>query len=440
MKLFPYAHATHPSWRMAVELVLAQLHSFQKNPDYAANPNLGVLYITDHYAGVAQEILEALKEALPSVSHWTGTVGVGISSNNVEYFDEPALSTMLCDVEPINFRVFNGVSPLSAALKSDFSAKVALIHADGQTPDLGELITELAQNTQQNYLFGGLSSSRSEVVQFSSSSNLNSSATDSNFEHEKQLRSKGVFTGGLSGVAFDSSVKIITRVTQGCYPISKSRKITACDQHVVLMLDDRPALDVLLEDLEISIQSPRENLLRKVRDTLVGLTQQSVESTKKTGGLQDDVLVRHIIGLDTQRSGVAIAEMLKVGMQLTFCERNTSAAKADLIRICTEIREALEPEEMSELQAQQLNSASLLNAPLAGRKIAGAIYVSCAGRGGPHFGSPSAELQILNRALGDIPLTGFFAGGEIAYQNLYGYTGVLTVFAIDKVKANPNLD
>ena len=64
MKLFPYAHATHPSWRMAVELVLAQLHSFQKNPDYATNPNLGVLYITDHYAGAAQEILEALKEAL----------------------------------------------------------------------------------------------------------------------------------------------------------------------------------------------------------------------------------------------------------------------------------------------------------------------------------------------------------------------------------------
>jgi len=27
-----------------------------------------------------------------------------------------------------------------------------------------------------------------------------------------------------------------------------------------------------------------------------------------------------------------------------------------------------------------------------------------------------------------VPLVGFFAGGEIAHQNLYGYTGVLTVF------------
>ena len=63
--------------------------------------------------------------------------------------------------------------------------------------------------------------------------------------------------------------------------------------------------------------------------------------------------------------------------------------------------------------------------------MAGAIYVSCSGRGGPHFGAPSAELQIIRRALGDVPLVGFFAGGEIARHHVYGYTGVLTVFMID---------
>ena len=62
------------------------------------------------------------------------------------------------------------------------------------------------------------------------------------------------------------------------------------------------------------------------------------------------------------------------------------------------------------------------------RRICGAIYVSCSGRGGPHFGGPSAELQIVRHALGDVPLAGFFAGGEIAHHHLYGYTGVLTVF------------
>lgn len=66
--------------------------------------------------------------------------------------------------------------------------------------------------------------------------------------------------------------------------------------------------------------------------------------------------------------------------------------------------------------------------PEPARRIAGAVYVSCSGRGGLHFGAPSAELQIVRRALGDVPLVGFFAGGEIAHQQLYGYTGVLTVF------------
>lgn len=62
-------------------------------------------------------------------------------------------------------------------------------------------------------------------------------------------------------------------------------------------------------------------------------------------------------------------------------------------------------------------------------RMRGAIYVSCSGRGGLHFGAPSAELQTIRRALGDVPLVGFFAGGEIAHHRLYGYTGVLTVFA-----------
>ena len=54
--------------------------------------------------------------------------------------------------------------------------------------------------------------------------------------------------------------------------------------------------------------------------------------------------------------------------------------------------------------------------------------MSCSGRGGPHFGAPSAEAMIVQHALGDVPLVGFFAAGEIARHHLYGYTGVLTVF------------
>ena len=111
-------------------------------------------------------------------------------------------------------------------------------------------------------------------------------------------------------------------------------------------------------------------------------------------------------------------------MRLAFCQRDTEAARRDLVRICAEIREELEPEEMP-LPAGRPEAAG---AEPPGPAMAGAVYVSCSGRGGPHFGAPSAELAIVRRALGDVPLVGFFAAGEIARHHVYGYTGVLTVF------------
>jgi len=418
MKLFPYGHATHPQWQMAAGLVLAQLRAHLTLPEYASAPPLGLLYITDQYAHDAQDILDYLSAELPEVTDWVGTVGVGIAANNVEYFDEPAMSVMLCDISSEHYRVFSGVAPLvhSGGTRA-FIPHTALVHADAQTPDVPELIAELAQRTDSGYVFGGLASSRTEVVQFALRGDGNIAG---------QGKAGGVFHGGLSGVAFDADVALISRVTQGCLPIAPVHTVTACEGHLVTHLDGEPALDVLVRDLQIDLATPQP-ALAKVRSTLVGLAQAKDASIKRTGEFDDAVLVRHIIGLDPGREAVAIAQAVEVGMQLTFCQRNAAAARADLMRIGAEIREALEPEEMTAELAGALNTDTD-NQPHPARRMAGAIYVSCAGRGGPHFGSPSAELNIVRRALGDVPLVGFFAGGEIAHQDLYGYTGVLTVF------------
>ncbi|MFI5444066.1 FIST N-terminal domain-containing protein [Polaromonas sp. UC242_47] len=422
MKLFPYGHATHPQWRMAAGLVLAQLRAHMALPAYASAPTLGLLYITDHYAAQAQEILDFLGGELPEITDWAGTVGIGIASNNVEYFDEPALAVMLCGLPSDQYRVFSGVSPLPPASATHFKAHTALVHADASTPDVAELIDEMAQRTGSGYVFGGLASSRSNAVQFALSGNGNVKG---------QGAAGGVFSGGLSGVAFAQGAALMSRVTQGCQPISGEHDITACDANVVTALDGESALDVMLADLGVSLDKPRD-ALEKVRTTLVGL--RSADDAQQDGRMQRpgqfgaDVVVRHIIGLDPARSGIAIADVPMLGMKLAFCERNVAAARADLVRVCAEIREELEPEEVSLDVANALSGLHADAAPHPARRIAGAIYVSCSGRGGPHFGAPSAELQIVRRALGDVPLVGFFAGGEIARHQLYGYTGVLTVF------------
>ena len=431
LKRFAYAHATHPHWRMAADLVLAQLRAQVALGEAASNPTLALLYITDHYANAAQEILAHLSGELPEVTDWAGTVGVGIASNNVEYFDEPALAVMLCDIPSDQYRVFSGVAPLGLG----FEAHTALIHADGNTADLGDLIVEMAARTDSGYLFGGLAASRTKAVQF---------AVGGNGNIRGHGGAAGVFSGGLSGVAFGEQVALLSRVTQGCQPVGKTRTITACDNNLVIELDGQPALEVLLRELGVSLAQPQA-ALEKVRQTLVGLLEPgdvaqdlpAGQTIGKSGNFGSDVVVRHIIGLDPKRRGVAVASSVEEGMQLAFCQRNVQAAKADLIRICTEIREELDTSELPFGQPQMaettaLSSADATPGPAAGaRQIAGALYVSCSGRGGPHFGGASAEMQIVRKALGDVPLVGFFAGGEIARNHLYGYTGVLTVFVAD---------
>jgi small ligand-binding sensory domain FIST len=408
---------------MAAALVLAQLRAQMALHGYASAPTLALLYITDHYADVAQDILDHLAGELPLVTDWSGTVGIGIVSNNVEYWDEPAMAVMLLELPSDQYRVFSGVAPLGLG----FEAHTALVHADPETADLGELIAEMAERTDSNYVFGGLASSRWQSVQFAVGGDGNIGGHGA---------ASGVFSGGLSGVAFGADVALVSRVTQGCMPVSAVRRVTEAEHNVVLALDGEPALDVMLRDLGISLDEPQE-ALDVVRATLVGLvplpdeqgtTEKPSLAVRQTGNFGEDVLVRHIVGLDPGRRGVVVADRVEAGAQLVFCRRNVQAARADLTRICAEIREELEPQEQALETAYAVHASMLESAPHPARRVAGAVYVSCTGRGGPHFGGPSAELQLVRRALGDVPLVGFFAAGEIAHHHLYGYTGVLTVF------------
>ena len=399
MKLFPSGHASHAQWRIAADAALAMLQAQLRDPQYASAPTLGLLYITDYYAAEAQAWLDYLSAALPGVTDWSGTVGMGVCAGAVEYFDQPALAVLLLDLPSDQYRVFSGVAPLPLAGSPGFVAHTALLHADGHMLDMAGLIAEMAERTTSGYVLGGLSASRHDNVQFAVGGDGNMAG---------QGHASGVFHSGLSGVAFDARVALLSRMTQGCQPVGPVQSITAAQDNVVLQLNGEPALEVLLQTLQVSLVGDPQHAIESVRSTLVGLmdAEHSTDTPVHTGHFGTDTRVRHIIGLDGVRHGVALGDLIEPGMRLSFCQRNAAAARADLTRICAEIREELEP----------------------ARRMVGAIYVSCSGRGGPHFGGPSAELHILRRALGEVPLVGFFAGGEIAHHQLYGYSGVLTVF------------
>ena len=441
MNRFLHGHATHPDWRMALAIAAAQIEAQRAEPGAAAQPTLGWVYLTDAYANDATALLGELAQRWPGVE-WVGASGVGVAASGVEYFDEPALSLMLTDLPPRRFRVFSGARPLSAS--AAFAAHTANVHADPGTVDLAELVHEMSARTASGYLFGGLASAPSRQVHIAGS----------------------VLSGGLSGVAFDAGVPLVSRVTQGCQPVGPQRRVTAAERNVAMALDGEPALDCLLRDVGLN-DMEAHRALPKLRQVLVGLsdpaeavtgrriaeridaaadhdtsTHSAFDAVAHRGAFGAEVRVRHLIGLDPGRRGIAIADTVEVGMQLAFCTRGVEAARRDLMRICAEVREEVEPEALPLAAAVALKEASLRDAGTGGASgassgIAGAIYVSCAGRGGAHFGAPSAELAIVRHALGDVPLVGFFAAGEIARRHLYGYTGVLTVFRRGEARVSP---
>ena len=193
-----------------------------------------------------------------------------------------------------------------------------------------------------------------------------------------------VLSGGLSGAVLGSEVAVATRLTQGCTAYPGRFRVTACEDNIIATLEGRPALEVLLE----TVRGEKTQLL-------VGLPVPGSD----TG----DYTARNLVGIDPKNGLIAIGDTVEPGMEVLFCKRDAAAAKNDLERMLAKLKEALP-------------------------QPRGALYYSCVARGEHMFGSRGAELQLIRRSLGEVPLVGFFCNGEISRDRLYGYTGVLTVF------------
>lgn len=366
---FRVGHAAHSDWKTATEIALKQLGN--------GGGKLGFMYITDAFVPYAAEML-ALVKTHTGIADWVGSVGIGICATGTEYLDEPAVALMVCGPIGFTHSVFSGKEPpprlgTTTASGAD-AAYFAIVHADPHTPDIEELIEDMAGKVSSGYLAGGLSSARGPTVQFANQ----------------------VVTGGISGVVLSSEVALGTRLTQGCAPLKTHHVITSCDRNIISTLDERPALEVMLEDLGLDMRGLRT----AARDTFVGLVQAGSEAS----GGGDDYLVRNLTGIDPENKLIAIGDMPTIGTTMMFCKRDLQSARSDLLRMIYDLKDDLkEP-------------------PKA------ALYHACIGRGANMFGEQGAELKLIREHLGDIPLVGFFANGEIARNRLYGYTGVLTVF------------
>ncbi|MCV6636597.1 FIST C-terminal domain-containing protein [Candidatus Albibeggiatoa sp. nov. NOAA] len=380
MSQFKYGHANALNWEEAALNCLKQIGKIK-------NENLGFLYITDHFEDEINQITYFFQQET-GISNWVGTIAIGICATGQEYFNVPAIVAMVGEFPEGSFKVFTRVNEEDQSLEkfvlehqSWVDSKIPLfgiVHANPRNSELPEMIVQLGENLGDGFLVGGLTSSHNQ--QSLHPQIANEVLVDDDLD--------------ISGVIFSSAVTVSTRLTQGCSIIGKRHEITEADRNILVRIDNLPALQVFKEDIGEEFSKDLQSVAGQI------FTALPIQ-----GSDMGDYMVRNIIALDPEHQLMAIGDFVSAGTPILFAKRDVRSAKEDLIRI--------------------LNS---LKHDLRGQKPKGGVYISCLGRGESLFGKDSQEMKLIQEVLGDFPLVGFFANGEISHQRLYGYTGILTLF------------
>jgi len=342
---------------------------------------LGILYTTEAAAPALPEITRALTERT-GIRSWVGGVGLGVCAAETEVFEEPAVVVMTAALPPEDFRVFAPTGDPGADLPRSHAGWIeatqpvlALVHADPRCPDVQKAAVATAEASGA-YLVGGLVSHRCPYPLLAQTSEV-----------------EGLGSNGVAGLMLAPGVSVATALTQGCMPIGPVRRIDEARDNVVMVIDGRPALTVFSEDIGPELTQD----LRRVGGLIFA-------GLPVTGSDTGDYLVRNLVAIDAGRGWVVLGAEVTAGDPIVFCRRDPESARRDMSRMVRQL-------------AGRLNGP-----PKAG------VYVSCVARGAALFGDTGVETGLIRETLGDFPLIGFFANGEISRDRLYGHTGVLTLF------------
>ncbi len=373
---FHSAHAAAGDWRHAVDACLAQL-----GPG-AGTANLGFLYVTDLLVNDLEAILDRLR-GRTGVSDWVGTASIGVAANDgagacAEYFDRPAMAVMTAPLPPHAYRVFQPVHGGLGPFRTQYGGWLdsaqplfGLVHGDPRNPLTPDIVAGMAEELGL-YFVGGLTSSRAGHPQIADR----------------------IVEGGVSGVLFAGAVGVAAGLTQGCSPIGPVRTITDADANIIEAIDGRPAVEAFKEDIGDVLARD----LRRVGGYIYAALPVAGSDT-------GDHLVRNLTGIDPAKGWLEIGARVEAGDRIMFTRRDRGAAEQDLRRMLDGLARRA-----------------------AGQEIKGGVYCACVARGPNLFGDDSEEIKAIRAALGDFPLVGFFANGEICNDRLYGYTGVLALF------------
>ncbi len=205
-----------------------------------------------------------------------------------------------------------------------------------------------------------------------------------------------VHHAGAAAVLLHGGVRLRTLVSQGCRPIGQPFVVTRSERNIIFEMGGKPSLRRLQEVYHAL--SPEDQ--QAARGGLhLGLVVNEYQDRFDRG----DFLIRNVLGGDEETGAIAIGDYVRIGQTVQFHIRDETTADRDLLEL--------------------LNQAAPAEAGL---------LFTCNGRGSRMFSTPSHDAQAVRQSLGDIPLAGFFAQGElgpVSNRNfVHGFTASLLLF------------
>ena len=386
---FASALSTEPKTKLAVDEVCRQIRE-----SISGNVDLAIVFVSHHHGaffdGLASDICEAIE-----TDRLAGCTGESIVGMAREIENQPALSVWaasLPETTVVSMRL--SVEQTSEGqlvvgwpdeLPELWPAGAALVlMADPFSFPAPSVIQRLNEDQPDTSVLGGMASGGRGPGQ-------NALFCDGRVVQE-----------GAVAVWIHGATQVHSIVSQGCRPIGRHFVITKAEQNVIQELGGRPAviqLKQIFDELSTSDQALVQNGLH------VGCVVDEYKDHFELG----DFLVRNVEGLDPDSGAIAVGEFIRPGQTVQFHVRDQQSADAELRELLANVK---------------LEST---------RKPAGALLFTCNGRGTRLFSIPDHDAGCVQEILGDIPLAGFFAQGELGPVGgknfLHGFTASIALFA-----------
>ena len=403
--------------------------------------DLALLFYTPQYLDKIAACAEMIRDHA-GARVLLGVSAEGVIGGDIEVERTAGMSLLLCRMPGVGLKVFTGESMLPVVEPSiDVERKIAeemgvgpqmraaFMFADPFTVPVGGLLTTMNAAMRRG-LDESLSGGLTQMVD-------GDAPTRSGWQAALPPLLGGLASGGrapggnvliannhisragLVGVTLSGPIRVDTLISQGCRPFGRPMVITKVRGNVILELGGRSAVSAVQEMVEELPDEQREKLQG-------GLFIGRVINEYKQRFGRDDFLIRGVLGIDRNLGAVAVADLFRTGQTVQLHYRDAQTASEDLSLL---------------LDAQRLHDSP-----------AGALLVTCNGRGQRMFNQPSHDATAVAKAFramqgGEtmskggtaiepgqrtLPLAGFFAAGEIGPVGgsafLHGHTACVAMF------------